>query len=77
MSLIAVAVRHLHCYEDANELTTCLDECAHSGRAAATDVGGVIPPSIPATGASPLFPGVSRCTALIGPWRSGHPLWKD
>lgn len=33
--------------------------------------------SIPATGASPLSPGVDHCTALIRPWRYVHPLWKD
>lgn len=40
MSLIAVAVSHLRCYEDANEFTTCLDQCAHSGRASAADPDG-------------------------------------
>lgn len=40
MSLIAVAMSQLHCYEDANDFTTCLHECAHYGRAAAADQGG-------------------------------------
>lgn len=38
MSPIAVAVNR--CYEDANEFSTCQDECAHSGRDAAVDPGG-------------------------------------
>lgn len=37
--------------------------------------GGTLTPlSIPATGASPLFPYVSRCMAISGPWRCRHPL---
>lgn len=55
--LICVSARvcllHLHCHEDVDEFTACLDEYVQSGR------GSVTPsPSIPATGAS-LFPMVS------------------
>lgn len=40
MPLIAIAVSHLRCYEDANGFTTCLDECVHSDGAAAADLDG-------------------------------------
>lgn len=82
MSLIALAVGHFCFYEDANEFTACLRECAHSGGAAAADLGepsapALQLPSVNATGASPVSHGVSPCTAFFRPWRCCRFLRKD
>lgn len=55
-------------YEDANEFTACLDECAHSGRAASANLGGrsVLPAFLPLQHL--LFPLVSASAQLL----TGH-----